>query len=163
VVPVIVGGFAVEIYTMGQYLTHDLDMITTANIDLEEIMTGLGFTQRLGNRYWTHSALGDVVEFPPPPLEGSQERVTIMELENGAEVLLIGVEDLLLNRLEEFVFWAHSSRTASSALQLLLLLKAHGDRLDWPYLEREAEKREVAEGLQRIRAIYAEETTTHDA
>lgn len=159
VIPVIVGGFAVELYTMGQYLTHDLDMITTANIDLKEIMTGLGFTQRLGNRYWTHPALGDVVEFPPPPLEGSQDRIAVMELDNGDEVQLIGIEDLMLNRLEEFVFWAHCNRTASSALQLILLLKAHSDRLDWSYIEREAEKRDVSDGLIRIRAIYAEETT----
>jgi hypothetical protein len=76
-IPVVVGGFAVEFYTMGEYVTHDLDMVTTANTAVAGIMRGLGFEQRIGFRYWTHPLIGGVVEFPEPPLAGSQDRVAI--------------------------------------------------------------------------------------
>ena len=125
-------------------------MITTANIDIQEVMNGLGFEYRRGFRYWGHPLFEITVEFPPPPLQGDPQRISIIELDYNDSCFVIGIEDIILERIEELSFWQDCRLDSSSAIQLRLLFTAHRDRLDFSYLHREALRRDVSDSLELI-------------
>ncbi|PKM83135.1 MAG: hypothetical protein CVU89_03135 [Firmicutes bacterium HGW-Firmicutes-14] len=62
ITPVVVGGAAVEFYTLGQYATMDMDFVGIINNEMKEIMAGLGFAKE--GRYWRIPATDIMVEFP---------------------------------------------------------------------------------------------------
>lgn len=100
---VIVGGSAVEFYTAASYMTKDIDFIAKDDFRIGELMRSLGFILSEGYT-WYHPDTSVVVEFPKPPLQGDIERVTEVITEYGT-AKIIGVEDIILDRLKGRVFW----------------------------------------------------------
>lgn len=93
----------------------------------------LGFEHPFGERSWYYAGKGIVIEFPDEKLAGSPEKI-LKVVTNRGEVFLIGLEDLILDRMEGYAatgsagdrFWAES------------MMAIHYPEIDWPYLHKEA-------------------------
>lgn len=148
-VPVLVGGGAVEVYTGGEYATHDTDFI--ADLDGLEyaLMESLGYKRVLGDKNLYHKELESLVEFPKGPLAGNQERIFTYQCEStNLPVYIISPEDLILDRIESF----YATNDGKSKEWAERLLTGMYEYLDWSYFHKESYARgigELAEKLQR--------------
>ncbi len=141
--PIVVGGQALELYTLGQYATQDVDLVYGRRGELDRLLLSWGF-ERSG-RHWTHNDWQIALEAPDETLAGDEERVTILDIE-GLEVRVIGYEDLLIDRLNAAVHWDSEEDRQWSAR----LAANHEGRLDWEYLRRRAEEEGLTELLDEI-------------
>jgi predicted nucleotidyltransferase len=126
--PVLVGGGAVEFYTAGGYATKDMDLALPHGAATDAVFDEFGFTKE--GRYWYREDLDLLFEAPAPAgLPGETAPRTEVEID-GIGVVIIGLEDLILDRLR---MWIHgtSEEDGRWARRLVLL---YADRLDWGYL-----------------------------
>ncbi len=138
--PVVVGGSAVSFYTGGAYLSRDVDLLTEAEGQVvREVLTAVGFERR--GSAWVHAELAVVVDFPAPPLAGDPSRVVTVDTEEGP-VRLVGLEDLLVDRLNAVVHWNDSEARE----WCVTMLAVHPD-VDTEYLRRRASEKGVLEAL----------------
>ena len=147
--PILVGGAAVEFYTAGGYATHDVDLALPAGPDVDVAFARLGFEKR--GRYWQHADFDLLFEAPAPAgLPGEDADRTEIDID-GLRIVVIGVEDLLIDRLRAWVHW-HSDEDGRWTRRLAGL---HGDRMDWRYLrDRTSAIPEEADALRRIEEEY---------
>jgi len=152
IVPILVGGGALEFYTDGGYATKDMDPalpvspevdpalpvspeVDTAfsvSPEVDTAFSELGFEKE--GRYWFREDLDLLFEAPAPAgLPGENAPRTEVEIE-GLRVVVLGIEDLLMDRLRG---WVHrkSEEDGRWARRLALL---YSDRLDWRYLRERA-------------------------
>ncbi|MBA3846147.1 MAG: hypothetical protein H0X45_05825 [Planctomycetes bacterium] len=142
--PVVVGGFAVEFYAMGGYNTNDVDVLYLHPSKAGELLAALGFTKV--NRHWICAAYGLQIEFPGHVIEArARERITTLTID-GRTVSLIGIEDLILDRLN-IVVHGKSPGDRRWPMELVLL---HRDDLDMDYLQTQAQADRTAEELAGI-------------
>lgn len=143
--PILVGGAALEFYTAGGYATKDLDLALPVSPEVDEAFADLGFAK--DGRYWHREDLDLLFEAPAPEgLPGETAPRTEVEIE-GLRVVIIGVEDLLIDRLRAWVHWK-SGEDERWTRRLALL---YADRLDWQYLRRRvAEQPTEAAALERL-------------
>jgi hypothetical protein len=63
------GGGAVSIYSDNQYMSHDLDFVTSADPrKLSKVLVPLGFVQTPSKRLFEHPHTDWLLEFPAGPL-----------------------------------------------------------------------------------------------
>jgi len=129
--PVIVGGTAVEIYSMGAYQTYDIDLVVAQRKQAIRALEAMGF-QRAG-RVWFHPQWEAVIEIPDTHLAGDMARLNRIEIE-GYQVDCIGLEDLILDRLNAAVHWGSSEDRRWVAI----LLSGYRNTLDYAYLRARA-------------------------
>ena len=143
--PVLVGGGALEFYTAGGYATHDMDLALPHGPDVDAAFAAMGF--RKEGRFWYQADLDLLFEAPAPAgLPGEDAPRTEVEVE-GLRIVVIGVEDLLIDRLRAWVHW--KSDEDGRWTRRLAHLYAH--RLDWRYLrQRTNDTPEEAEGLRQV-------------
>ncbi len=141
--PVIVGGQAVEFYSAGGYTTVDIDLVS-ASEPLDEILPGWGFERR--GRHWMRSNLGLIVEAPGSRLApGQRDRLTEVQIA-GTSAYVLGLEDVIVDRLAACVHWSSENDCRWAAV----LLRAHRPELDLDYLRAQALEAEVAARLDQI-------------
>lgn len=100
--PIIVVGMSVEIYTLSGYTTQDVDFVLNEYEKASSVLNNLGF-KKVG-RSWVHPILGVSLEIPSNELTGDYDKVT--ELVVGEQkVYLIGIEDIILDRLRSALHW----------------------------------------------------------
>ena len=139
--PVVVGGHAVEFYTAGSYATVDIDLAGDSE-PVGQLLDGWGFERE--GRHWFDGPLGLVVEVPGSRL-GPDEMQHAVQLRIGAmTVHIIGIEDLVIDRLAACVHWNHTE----SCEWAVRLLRA-ADEIDTAYLRRRAVEEQVVDGLER--------------
>ena len=138
----LVGGQAVETYTGGVFTTGDIDISTTKTAETEALLSDLGFSKE--GMIWLSTRLGlavhIVTDYPRRAL-----RARTIEV-GGYEVKVVGVEDLILDRLAAAKFWK-SERDAEQARALLATFK---DSIDYAYLKKIAREDSVEDVLQRV-------------
>ena len=143
--PVLVGGRALEFYTLGGYATKDIDIIlngrTRAGIALKE----MGFQKKPGERHWYHEELDIALEIPGDYLAGSIEKLTVVEI-GGMECYIIGVEDLIVDRLAAAKFWGVETDLQWAAKILALNIYD----IDADYLGEAAQKAGVDDFLKKV-------------
>lgn len=147
--PILVGGCALELYTQGGYATGDVDLALPVSPRVDAAFAQLGFARR--GRHWVRSELDLYFEAPAPEgLPGETAPRTELTVE-GLRVVVLGVEDLLLDRLRAWVHWK-SDEDGRWAGRLVALYRAE---LDWSYLRSKVEgdrgEREALDTLQRER------------
>lgn len=140
VVPILVGGTALEFYTFGEYSTADVDLVLSGREEAARALEMLGF-QREG-RHWYSCDLDLAVEIPDNVLAGALEKTVTVSVE-GEKVRVIGPEDLVVDRLTAAKFW--KARTDLDWAAAVLLL--HQDRIDPEYLEQAATREGVSDFL----------------
>jgi len=140
--PVVVGGHALEIYTRGHLVTRDIDVVTGDSRPLAALCLELGLEK--AGRHWIQAELGLAIECP-----GAEVPPRVIEvIFAGVPVRVIAVEELVVDRLNAYVHWK-SPRDGDAAEALLAI---HGDRADWPYLEKRAREERVSGALAEVRS-----------
>lgn len=128
--PILVGGAALELYTGGGYATGDVDLALPNTPEVDRAFADLGFRKR--GRHWVHAELDLLFEAPAPAgLPGETAPRTVLDVD-GLPVVVIGVEDLLIDRLRAAVHWS-SDEDRRWARRLARL---HAERIDWDYVQR---------------------------
>ena len=138
--PVVVGGHAVEYYTAGSYATVDIDL-AGASEPVGQVLDSWGFQHE--GRHWFDEALALVIEVPGSSLAPDQITHAVAVRIGAITVRIIGIEDLVIDRLAACVHWNH----AESCEWAVRLLKA-ADEIDTPYLRARADDEHVADGLE---------------
>jgi len=130
--PILVGGCALEVYTDGGYSTADVDLALPVGPEVEAAFSDLGFTRR--GRFWVRPELDLYFEAPAPAgLPGETAPRTELEVD-GLRIVVLGVEDLLIDRLRAWVHWK-SDEDGRWARRLASL---YAPELDWEYLRSRA-------------------------
>lgn len=146
--PILVGGQAVEVYTFGNYTTKDIDLVLSGFELAGKVLVAVGFDPKgLGHSHWYHQQLDLPIEIPANYLFGSLDRVTELDVD-GSMVYIIGVEDLILDRLRAGAYW----KSTSDMEWAQYLLESYIDDLDLEYLELESKKpdNDVFEAYQNL-------------
>ncbi|MFZ3063295.1 MAG: DUF6036 family nucleotidyltransferase, partial [Actinomycetota bacterium] len=141
--PVIVGGQAVEFYTVGGYATKDIDLVSPRADAIGDILVKWGFGKE--GRFWFNDDLGISIEVPSAVLAGDMDKVTVVEIDN-LKVYVIGIEDIIIDRMNAFVHWK-SSDDRAWAKELMMLNK---DDIDWNYLEKRAAEEKTLEETKKL-------------
>ena len=143
--PILVGGGALEFYTAGGYATKDVDLALPVAPEVDAAFAALGFEKE--GRYWFHPEFDLLFEAPAPAgLPGEDAPRTEVEID-GLRVVIIGIEDLLIDRLRAWVHW-NSDEDGRWTRRLALL---YPDRIDWEYArERASRVPEEARALSEI-------------
>lgn len=134
--PVLVGGSAVEVYTAGNYGSKDIDLVYDDSKALDEILLPLGF--RRDGRYWYNDEIDIVVECPgsEPPV-----RIQKVRLDDADEVFVISLEEIIVDRLCAFKFW-RSKKDGEWAKVLL------SNGVDFEFLKQRAADEDVLDVLE---------------
>lgn len=146
---VVIGGLAVEFWTQGQYTTADIDLYLPWTPEVDAALAAVGFVKQ--GRHWTLPEHEIFVE-APASVPREREEVDEVTLPTGATALVLAVEDVIVDRLHQFVAGGHSD-ALEQAVALLAV-----EEVDYPRLiERAAEERlktaliEVERVSQRLR------------
>lgn len=146
IIPILVGGCAVEFYTFGGYATQDIDVVVSGRDEFDSVLRSLGFSKDTGQRHWYSEELDLAIEAPDNVLAGSRERVVTLEIDSFI-VYIIGLEDLILDRLRAFVFW----RSPSDGEWASRMIALHETEIDWDYLTAQAARENLGDALERVR------------
>jgi Nucleotidyltransferase of unknown function (DUF6036) len=145
--PILVGGSAIEIYLDGTLRTGDVDVVYKVKA-LKKILASWRFELGRGLRAWANEELVLAVDMVGEEYIGSYDRVTTITTDYGP-VTVTAAEDLIVKRLSSAKFWS----APADVDQAYLLAKAHGDRIDWPYVEGEARKADVTDYLSKLKGM----------
>jgi len=130
--PVLIGGLALSYYSREVYFTSDIDLAYDDRNALAAVLETLGFQKK--GRYWVLEELDLAVEAPASSLSGENAPLEIVELEEGLKCVILGLEDLLIDRLNACRHW---KSTVDCEMAELLIVR-YQKELDWAYLEKKA-------------------------
>jgi excisionase family DNA binding protein len=143
--PVIVGGFAVEFYTMGGYNTGDVDLVFSDTALLNEVLSRMGFIKEA--RHWINRKLDIFIEAPGSQLSKAEsEHMAEVEIQ-GLKVYVLGVEDLIIDRLNAYVH-RNSADEANWIKELMLI---NYGKIDWQYLAARAKEEKTEEACLKLK------------
>ncbi len=143
--PIIVGGSAVEIYTFGRYVSGDVDFVGSREF-IKNVLLSSGFFREEG-RFFISEELDLFVEVPDSVLAGSYNKVRVIRVpELESEVYVIGIEDLIVDRLSACVF----RKSQEDCTMAEYLFRKYRDYIDLSYLKERAREERVSEKLESI-------------
>ncbi len=131
--PLVIGGLALSYYTREVYFTADIDLAYSDREALDGVLKEIGFGKK--GRHWVNEDLNIAVEARAGVLSGEESPVEVVELELGLECRIIGLEDLIVDRLNACKHW--KSRVDCEMAELLVT--KYCSDLDWGYLKKRAE------------------------
>jgi hypothetical protein len=149
----VVGGEAAEIYTFGKYESADIDIVTSGSIALREKLKEIGF-QNQGKDWWSED-LRIFLEITSSVLAGDETRVKVIDLGDARSLRVIGVEDIILDRLAACKFWKYKEDCEVA----LDLMARYRKELDMRYLEETAKKNSVLSKLKELMKDIDEDNT----
>ena len=130
--PVIIGGCALSYYSREVYFTSDIYLAYADREALDTVLKGIGFEKK--GRYWVHEGLKIVIEAPASVLPGQDSPLEVVELGEDLRCSIIGIEDLVIDRLNAYKHW----KSEIDGEMVELLMRRYKDDLDWSYLEKKA-------------------------
>jgi predicted nucleotidyltransferase len=143
---VVVGGSAVELYSFGKYLSGDIDIVSPASSRIGEKLENLGFVKHGKN--WISKELRLFLEIPASTLAGDPSRVREVEISEGLSVTIIGVEDLIVDRLNACVHWKYETDCEWASY----LIRKFENEIDSDYLKERSIKEQVDAKLTELRS-----------
>lgn len=135
-VPIVIGGLALSYYTREVYFTADIDLAYADREALDEVLKELDFEKR--GRYWVNEDLKIAIEVPVGVLAEEDSPLEIVELGPELQCKIIGIEDLIIDRLNACKHW----KSEIDCEMAELLVMKYGKELDWDYLKKRAKKPE---------------------
>lgn len=100
--PVVVGGLALEVYTRFGYFINDIDLALKNNSLLKSVLDKLGFV--LQGKYLYSEELGAALDIHPLDADRiNMEMLTLIKLQSGRQFYVIGMEDLILDRIRLYL------------------------------------------------------------
>jgi len=141
--PILIGGEALEYYTLGGYTTGDIDIALPSTKDVDIIFSKLGFHKE--GRYWIREDIDALIEAPTSDLAGEDAPLTEVEIED-MRCYIIGLEDLIIDRLNGYVHrqWEDDRRWVKRLISL------HTQEINKEYLFRKAGEQGTEEALAKI-------------
>lgn len=134
---IVVGGLSVEIYTGGGYTTQDIDFVGVNHEKIMQALSDLGF--RREGRNSIHDELKVFVEVPDSVLKDADEHyIRNVTTEDGFKLSVIGVEDIIKDRLVALVQWDEYMQDE----WIYQLIKKHDKELDVTYIRNTLDKDE---------------------
>lgn len=130
--PVIIGGCALSYYSREIYFTSDIDLSYSNREALDKALKSIGFKKE--GRYWVNENLKVLIEVPASNLVGEDSPLEVVELGEGLQCFVIGIEDLIIDRLNAFKHW----KSEIDGELVELLIRRYKDELDWSYLKKKA-------------------------
>jgi hypothetical protein len=130
--PIIIGGCALSYYSRAVYFTADIDLAYADREALDTVLNGIGFENQ--GRYWVNDRLKMAIEATASALVGEDSPFKIVEVGEGLQCTIIGIEDLVIDRLNAFKHW----KAEIDGEMVELLISRYMNDLDWPYLEKKA-------------------------
>lgn len=145
--PVVIGGCALSYYSREVYFTTDIDLAYAEREALDSVLRNVGFQKK--GRYWVHEGLKMAIEVPASKLVEEEAPVEIVDVGEGLQCTIIGIEDLIIDRMNACKHW----KSEIDCEMAELLVNRYYNDLDWPYLERKAAKPEndISLELQEIK------------
>lgn len=134
--PTVIGGLALSYYTREVYFTADIDLAYSDRKALDSVLKEIGFEKR--GRYWVNDILNLAIEVPVGALVGEDSPLEIVELGPGLHCQIIGLEDLIIDRLNSCKHW----NSAVDCEMVELLIRKYIKELDWEYLRKRASQPE---------------------
>lgn len=135
--PILVGGAAVELHTLGAVTTGDFDIATASQQEFEAELLLLGFSKPGGLGHtplgWVHEGLKLGFEVVSSSLLGGladRDRVVLIDLGRDGEAAVISVEDMIADRMGQF-----ASGTAPEMLDQARRLFALHPTADLDYMD----------------------------
>jgi hypothetical protein len=113
---IVIGGLAVEFWTDGAYTTSDVDLYLPRVPAVDDVFARMGFAKE--GRHWILREHELFVEAPAASPADAEE-VTEVELSSGDVVLVLSIEDVIIDRLHQFVSGGHRD-VAEQGMTLLL-------------------------------------------
>jgi hypothetical protein len=145
--PVVIGGCALSYYSREVYFTSDIDLAYADREALDAALKKLHFEKQ--GRYWVNEDLKMAIEAPASVLAGEDSPIEIVEVGEGLQCRILGLEDLLIDRLNACKHW----KSEIDCEMVELLMNRYSGELDWSYLEKQAVKPEsdTLEELNELR------------
>jgi len=131
-IPTVIGGCALSYYSREVYFTSDIDLAYSDREALDKVLSGIGFVKE--GRYWFNEELKAAIEVPAGVLVGEDSPAEIVELGEDLRCRIIGIEDLVIDRLNACKYW----KSEIDCEMVELLLARYLKEMDWPYLEKKA-------------------------
>jgi hypothetical protein len=131
----LVGGQAVETYTAGQFTTGDIDITTTDREATEEILGRIGFKRE--GMVWINEAISVAVHIVDL-IPNRTEKTRLIHV-GPYTVRVVGVEDLIIDRLAAAKFW----KSDRDGEQARALFNAFAKQIDMKYLRKRAREEKV--------------------
>ena len=141
---VVVGGNAVEFYTLGSYSAEDIHIVLSNFGIVEELLRDLDFEKI--NRIWYREDIDISVDLVGSELAGNPKRVSRVSIK-GKTVQVIGLEGIIVDRLNAFIH-CKSKQDGFCAQEMIAI---HYRDIDWKYLEGRCEKEQVASALENLK------------
>jgi hypothetical protein len=146
--PIVVGGSAVEIYVNPFYVSGDIDFVFRNRKEFEEILFSTGLFEKQGKNYISED-LGIFVEIVDDELSGSYSKVKEITVNiDGKEysINVIGVDDLIIDRLNACVHW----KSESDCEMVKILIESYKNDIDLDYLLKRAKEELTEDKLKEI-------------
>lgn len=151
----IVGGSALEIYTAGDYISDDIDIVAEDSSKVEEVLRSWGFRKK--GMYWVHPDFPKIVQIVGHHDSGSPTRSVIVTTKYGA-LRLAAMEDIIWKRTFEARGWNRPAALDEAAL----LVRRSFDRLDWDYIFRKAGENGVEDLVADLKRTRGDLATLHE-
>ena len=136
--PILVGGAAVELYSLSAISTGDFDICTGRQIEFEEELQKFGFVRPSGpgiaTRGWIHPDLQlgfEVVSASLLDGMADRDRVRMLELVGDGTASIISLEDMIADRMGQY-----ASGTAREMLQQAKTMFSLYPDADLDYMEQ---------------------------
>jgi hypothetical protein len=151
----VVGGSALEIYTTGDYVSADVDLVAKDRKRVSEVLRSWGFTFK--GMYWTSPDFRPSVQIVGRYDSGSRRLSQVVTTSYGS-VRLAAVEDIVVKRLIEARHW----RRPEAMAEAMLAVSRYGPELDWEYVIFMARKDGVSDLALDIRRRAGSARATGD-
>lgn len=150
---IVTGGLSVEYYTEGNYTTQDIDVITPVAKELPPVLQELGFYKE--GKYWVHGQLELILELvATTPFDGTFKMPELFVTEDGYEVKLVNVNDILMDRIKGLVHWKYEDYSR----WIVELMTEHEEELDINYLHEQLTEEEWTAFVEHLRIIQGTES-----
>ena len=141
--PILIGGTALEYYSLGGYATTDVDIALPYNPVVDRVFDKLGFKKE--GRYWVCEELDMLFEAPAGILKGEDAELTKVAMDDLV-CYILGLEDLIIDRLNGYVHW----KWEDDGRWVRRLIALHRQEIDLEYLRRRATQEKTLEILDGI-------------
>ncbi|MCL5674916.1 MAG: nucleotidyltransferase [Candidatus Omnitrophica bacterium] len=143
--PVIVGGHAVEFYTLGSYTTGDIDLICEGYDFIKELLKEWKFKKQ--GRLWILPEEDIEIDIVSSYLKDDDpSKISEVTVEN-LKVYIIGIEDLIVDRLNAFVWW----KSEEDKKWIRMIVKLHFKEIDKDYMEKRTKQEKTFGAWEKIK------------
>ena len=145
---VVVGGFAVEVYSGSAYRTGDVDIIVEGDVDL--LRRALGLIEEWRGRAWVYRGLRYAIDIVSTRYDKPREPI-VLEV-GGKHVYVEPPEESVIESLNACVYWGSDLDCEKAAM----VMAAQWDEIDWKYLEDRCREEGVYERFLEVKRVVEE-------